>query len=145
MSDSKAWALIANGGLARIIKNPFSDSNYQVIELDAGQVKTGGFMSDRPGRSFASVGKSRSGLELHSDPIRNQERLFAERLSDYLVDNLDQGNMDSLYVAASPRTLGDLRTAFPARLRNRVINETDKDFTGLSMPKLKQAILKLSR
>ncbi len=143
MSDYNRWVLIANGGVARLIKNPADESRSQTIELDARQVKTSDLMSDRAGRTFSAVGSNRAGLELHSDPIRHQERLFARHLSSYLTDKLARGELDALYVAASPRTLGDLRAVFPQNLQSRVVRQIDKDFTGLSGARLHGAVQQL--
>jgi len=79
----------------------------------------------------------------HSDPVRQQERLFAEELASHLVHSMDKGHFDSLIVAAAPRTLGDLRLAFPDRLHERVICEVAKDITGLPDHDVGGAILRL--
>lgn len=139
----KTWALVANGGRARIVKYLGDSDVREVFDINDGQVRTGELLSDRAGRSFASKGKSRSGMELHSDPVRNQERLFAQQLTGFLADKAKNGDMDALLVVASPRTLGDLRSAFPKLLKTKVIQETDKDLTQLAVPDLLEALLEL--
>lgn len=137
------WALVANGGRARLVKYLGDTDAREIIEFNDDQVSTGELMSDRAGRSFASMGKSRSGMELHSDPVRNQERLFAQQLAGYLRERVNDGEFETLLVAASPRTLGDLRSAFPKLLRDRVILESDKDLTGLAEPQMLDALVEL--
>ena len=137
------WALVANGGRARLVKYLGDSRAREIIDFNEGQISTGELMSDRAGRSFASVGKSRSGMELHSDPVRNQERLFAQQLAGFLRERLSQGELETLLVAASPRTLGDLRSAFPKLLRDRVILESDKDLTWLTEPQLLDALFEM--
>lgn len=145
-NHKKTWALVANGGRAKIVKYLGDVDAREVFEVNDGesndgQVKAGVQLSGRPGRSFAMKGKSRSGLELHTDPVRNQERLFAEILSEYLLEKTSLGDIDSLVVVASPRTLGDLRKAFPKSLVNRVIRALDKDLTRLSEVELVERLL----
>ena len=137
------WALVANGGRARLVKYLGDSDAREIIDFNDGHASAGELMSDRAGRSFASMGKSRSGMELHSDPVRNQERLFAQQLAGYLRERVNQGELETLLVAASPRTLGDLRSAFPKLLRDRVILESDKDLTGLAEPQLLHALVEL--
>ena len=137
------WALVANGGRARLVKYLGDSDAREITDFNDGHASTGELMSDRAGRSFASMGKSRSGMELHSDPVRNQERLFAQQLAGYLRERVNQGELETLLVAASPRTLGDLRSAFPKLLRDRVILESGKDLTGLAEPQLLHALVEL--
>jgi protein required for attachment to host cells len=68
-------------------------------------------------------------LQLHSDPQRNRERLFVARLADFLSREFDACAFDELVVSAAPRTLGDLKTAFVARLTHCVIELDDYDYT----------------
>jgi len=129
MNTTNLWALLANGSHARVIKNPGSGATQKTYEMNTENLKGGEMVTDRPGRSFASVGSRRSGMAWHSDPVRQQERQFAEKLTAYLVRGLDKNQFNSLVVAAAPRTLGDLRQAFPNRLHDRVICEVAKDLT----------------
>lgn len=139
----KTWALVANGGMARIVTY-LGDVEFRAIfDLNDGQARTTELLSDRVGRSFTSKGKSRSGIELHSDLVRNQERLFAEKLTGFLADRVKRGDIDTLLLVASPRTLGDLRRAFPNTLRRRVIQESDKDLTQLAEADLLDELVKM--
>jgi len=129
MNTMNLWALLANGSKAKLIKHPGAGSEQKTVEMSTENLKGGDMVSDRPGRRFASVGSGRSGMAWHTDPVRQQERLFAEKLCDYLIRGLDSKQFDSLVIAAAPRTLGDLRQAFPDRLHDRVICEVAKDLT----------------
>jgi len=141
MNTTNLWALLANGSQAKLIKNPGADQETK--ETGTENLKGGDIMADRPGRSFSSNGSRRSGMVWHSDPVRQNERLFAEELASDLVRSMDKGRFDSLVVAAAPRTLGDLRSAFPKRLHERVICEVAKDLTNLPDHDVGIAILRL--
>ena len=131
MRRKRIWALIANGGRARVVKYLNSDEEREIVDLDFDHERISMPPDDRAGRSFASFGKSRSGIELHTDPVRNNERLFAEMLATDLAQQAGKGHFDALIVAAAPRTLGDLRSAYPASLAKKVVKEIDKDYTRL--------------
>lgn len=124
------WTVTTNGARAKIIKNLGSAELKDVMEIDRNPERVGEIEADRAGRTFASMGKSRSSLELHSDPVRKRERFFAEKPAKRLAAERRDGKLDALFVAASPRTLGDLRLAFSPRLLDRTNLAFDKDYTG---------------
>lgn len=143
MKIKSVWAVTANGSKAVIVKYFGSDSE-EIIELDRDPEKIGEIKSDRAGRGFASVGKSRFGLELHSDPVRNRERLFAETISEFLSTHTRSEHVDQLIILASPRTLGDLRSAFPSQLLEKVRYEINKDLTALPKKELLARLQKIT-
>lgn len=148
MANHSVWAIAANGGRAKIVRNLGSESEQKIEQFNMEQCKAAELMNDRAGRVFSSVGKSRSGMERHSDPVRNNERLFAEEISDYLLKKFTNKEFSSLVVTGAPRTLGDLRLAFPERLAGCIILEIGKDFTQLSdmeLPVKLQALVKENR
>ncbi len=145
MAIRDTWAIAANGGRAKIVRNLGSESGERIDAFKTEHTKAGDLMTDRAGRTFSTVGKSRSALEPHSDPVRNNERLFAEQLTDYLLKHFTDKQFGSLVVTGAPRTLGDLRAAFPTRLTDSIIVEADKDYTQLSdheLPGKIQALVK---
>jgi len=139
------WALAANGGRATIIENLDDPDTLKIHQFDAEQIKAGDLLTDRNGRTFSSVGDSRSELQQHSDPVRHQERLFAKHIAEYLTPLVDCGELNALVVTASPRMLGDLRKAFPERLLKQMDTETGKDFTNLSESELVETLGNLVR
>jgi len=142
MKDSNFWVLLANGSHAKIIKNPVA-GNRQTVSSFHPESSPGAEHSDRAGRGASSVGKRRYSLVQHSDPIREKERLFAEDLSSHLLKCMDKGQFDTLALAASPRTLGDLRSAFPDRLHDCVSFEIAKDLTNTPENEVGDALLSL--
>ncbi len=143
MKNSNFWVLLANGSQAKIIKNPVAGHSQNVTSIPSESGQKSDHYSDRAGRGASSVGKRRYSLAQHSDPIREQERLFAEDLSSHLIKCMDKDQFDSLALAASPRTLGDLRSAFPDRLRDRVKFEIAKDLTNTPENEVGDALLSL--
>lgn len=84
--------------------------------------------SDKPGRAFPSVGSQRSTME-QTDWHDLEEHRFARDVAAALERLVRERKVKALVVAAPPRTLADLRQAFHADVRNRIIAEIDKDFT----------------
>ena len=139
--NSKTWALVANGERATVICNLGMGEDQCFRNFHSKQVKISDLLSDKASRTFASKGKSRSGMEPHSDPVRHQERKFVDQLVEYLLDNFDKGYIGVLHVIAAPDTLGDLRQAFAPRLRECIELEIDKDLTQLNDKDLKNVLL----
>jgi len=143
MVEKKLWAVVANGSSARILKNIGRSTGGGTLELSADHLPLGEIMADQAGRSFSSVGNRRSGMELKSDPVRHNERAFADRLLSLLERYRTASDIDSLIVIAAPQFLGDLRQSMPPQLKKIVSMESNKDLTGLSEKALYEAVDKL--
>jgi protein required for attachment to host cells len=84
--------------------------------------------ADRPGRSFASSGTRRSGVD-QTDWHDLEEHRFAREVAAVLEKVVRERNIEALVIVAPPRTLADLRAAFHADVKKRIIAEVDKDLT----------------
>jgi protein required for attachment to host cells len=85
--------------------------------------------SDRPGRAFKRAGTNqRSGVE-NTDWHDLEEHRFTQRVAAAMEQLVRERKVKALVVVAPPRTLADLRHAFHADVRKRVIAEIDKDLT----------------
>lgn len=85
--------------------------------------------SDQPGRSFASVGARRSAME-QADWHEIGEQRFARTIADALESMARDRDIPGFVIAAPPRTLAELRRVLDPGVRDRIIAEIDKDFTG---------------
>jgi protein required for attachment to host cells len=83
--------------------------------------------SDRPGRSYESVGGARHAIERENDPRRQEAVRFARRISCRLDDALRKGEFDELIVVAGPPFLGLIRNELSRPARERVVHEIRKD------------------
>jgi protein required for attachment to host cells len=83
--------------------------------------------SDRPGRSYESVGGARHAIERENDPRRQAALRFARRISCRLDDALQRGEFDELVVVAGPPFLGLVRDELSRPARQRVAREIRKD------------------
>jgi protein required for attachment to host cells len=84
--------------------------------------------TDKPGRSFSSVGHGRSAVE-QTDWHELEEHHFARTVAEALEKLVRERKVKAVVIAAPPRTLADLRQALHKDIKAHVIAEIDKDFT----------------
>jgi protein required for attachment to host cells len=85
--------------------------------------------TDRPGRAFKRAGTNlRSGMD-NTDWHDLEEHRFAHRVAAAMEELVRTRNVKALVIAAPPRTLADLRQAFHADVKARIIGEINKDLT----------------
>ena len=85
--------------------------------------------TDKPGRGFASAGNARRAAMEQTDWHQIEEHRFAERVAKALEDVVRNGEVPAILVAAPPKTLADLRKAFHADVKAKIVAELDKDLT----------------
>ena len=98
--------------------------------------------SDAPGRSFASVGSRRSAME-ETDFHQIAEDHFAAKAADLLRERALDGDFETLVVVAPPRTLGELRKHYHKEVASRIVDELDKDLTGLPLGEIEAALTRM--
>jgi protein required for attachment to host cells len=84
--------------------------------------------TDRPGRAFQRTGATRSAVA-GTDWHDLEEHRFAQRVAAAMEEIVRARNAKALVVVAPPRTLAELRHAFHADVKGRIIAEIDKDLT----------------
>ena len=78
--------------------------------------------------SLHAKGHRRSGMG-DTDWHHLEEHRFVERVAAALEDIVRKRNVPALVIAAPPRTLADLRRAFHADVKKRIVAEVGKDLT----------------
>lgn len=126
------WILTADGHHARTWEWKNLDAPLALVaDFIASAENTSSFSrdlkSDKPGRSFASVGSRRSSMEPAHDPHEFEKTRFAASLGKALDEALRQGRFRQLIVIAPPHMLGYLRENFSKQVSQAVIGEVDKD------------------
>ena len=96
--------------------------------------------TDRPGRSFSSVGAGRSAYE-ETDYHQLEEDRFAADAADLLKRRALSQDYESLIVVAPPKTLGELRKHYHKEVTDRLTGELSKDLTGHPIADIEQALL----
>jgi len=131
--DHGAWVLVGDGEKALFFRNE-GDATYpnlQVIEVwEQDNPKTSDQGSDRPGRSFASVGVRRSAMQ-ETNWHKLEKHRFAARIADALYSAAHRGDYAKLIIAVPPMIMGDLRKALHKEVSDRVVAEIAKDLTNM--------------
>lgn len=123
------YVFVGDGRKALLLRNE-GDAQYpnlkteDVYENDNPPTREQG--TDKPGRSFASVGGRRSAVE-QADWHDISEQRFAKSLADTLERTVRERSIAALVIAAPPRMLADLRKSLHEEVRKVVIAEVDKD------------------
>ncbi len=85
--------------------------------------------ADRPGRGHESGGTARRSSVEQTDWHHLEEQHFTMRVAKALEDLVRQRHVPAILVAAPPKTLADLRKAFHADVKAKIVAEVDKDLT----------------
>jgi protein required for attachment to host cells len=85
------------------------------------------FSSDRPGRSYESVGGARHAIERENNPRQREAVRFAKRIARRLDAARRAGEFEELIVVAGPPFLGLMRAELSGPTRARVVHEIRKD------------------
>ena len=139
MKPTVTWVLIADGTQARVLENTGPGKGLNTVEgLDFSQepLLAQDIVSDRPGRSFNSVGGGRSGYEPKTDPVEHRESEFLKSVAAVLDKKHMDHAYDRLVIAAAPIALGDIRKALSNGVKKSIMAEINKDLTNIPSPQL---------
>lgn len=139
MKPTVTWILVANGTQARVLENAGPGKGLRQIEgLDFGieAMQAQELVTDRPGRSFSSVGPGRSAMEPRTDPVEQREAEFAKSVAEMLDEHCGKGAYNRLVIAAAPIALGDIRKSLTPAVKKTILAELPKDLTNLPTAQL---------
>ena len=128
------WILTADAGKAAVWEwSSKPGPLIPVPDFDMVAEDTRGFArdlkSDRPGRSFASVGARRSAMEPPQDPHDLAKARFMKLISGRLEAAARDRRFAQLVIMAPPQMLGILRQELSDTVRRTIAGEIDKDLT----------------
>ena len=147
MKPVRTWIVIADGARARVLVNkgvgkgvaPVEGAVFEVEHPPSGELTT-----DRPGRSFDSVGGGRHAMEPSSDPRRRAKKAFLRELAAFLHKQAEAKAYDRLVILAPPQALGDLRGEISDQVQALVIAEEARDLAPVpndEIPKHLEGVL----
>jgi len=139
-----AFILVGDGTKALFLRNA-GDEKYPNLKTERVFVDdnppTHEQGTDRPGRAFKRAGTNyRSGMG-DTDWHDLDKHRFAERVAEAMEKLVRDRNPAALVIAAPARTLADLRRAFHADVKSRLIAEIDKDLTNLPVDEIEKHIV----
>jgi protein required for attachment to host cells len=140
---SRTWALVINSARCRILRGVVTKGDNALAELvlrsESRNLRD--IMSDKPGRSFASMGGGqRSAMEYSGDPVAEDQREFIRQVITLLESHLRAGDFEKLAIFAEHDMLGHLRQLLPQSLSDRVIREVPKNFLHLPAQELAEVV-----
>ena len=136
--DHGAWVVVCDGAKALVLENA---GNRKTPNLKTKEVyehddpKTHELGTDKPGRSFSSVGNGHSAME-QTDWHDMEEQRFLTRLASRLDKAGLGGETPALIVVAPPRAIGVFRKAFTSHVRQAIRAEVEKDYVKLPVDEI---------
>ncbi len=123
------WALVMSSTQARILKGIAKGAagDGPELALHAEHKDLREIISDKPGRSFSSVGPGRSAMAYASDPAKDAKRAFVDEAVTVLHQHFVKRDFTHLAIFAAPEMLGLLRDGLPPDLQHAVIVEMPKN------------------
>ena len=97
--------------------------------------------SDRPGRAFKRAGTHLRSSVADTDWHDLEEHRFVHRVAAAMEQLVRARKAKALVVVAPPRTLADLRHAFRADVKERIIAEINKDLTKHPVHEIEKHVL----
>ncbi|MBF9029955.1 host attachment protein [Rhodobacterales bacterium HKCCE3408] len=145
MRPDRVWHVVFNGNRVRILRRlpGLHEAAETEITMQGPQHRLRDHLSDRPTRSYASVGGRRSGVEPGSDPVAEDARLFVRDMVAFLEDQRSAGAFDGLVVVGSPDAIGLWRTEAGPELLAQVRLETVRNLVRLPARDLAIALRRL--
>lgn len=136
------FVVVADGRKMLFFRND-GDAQHPNLVVERKRVQDnpsdGDQASDRPGRSFASVGPGRSAYE-ETDFHQLEEDRFAAETAELLKKRALNNDFEKLIIVAPPKTLGELRKHYHKEVESRLIGEIDKTLTGHSVEDIESAL-----
>lgn len=126
----KLWIVVANSSYAHIFDYSGLAKNirvHQTLDHPDGRKKARDVYSDKPTRSFESMGNMRHATMAEVDFHTHTQGVFAKQISDILKKALDNGSFTELAIIAPPTFLGILKSNLSKSVAKAVITELNKD------------------
>jgi protein required for attachment to host cells len=145
---SNSWIVSANAGRVRFFSKAYERAPYQEVAdfiNESAHLRTTDTESDELGR-LSSAGGGRngtmpdSGYQPNQSPAEHQTELFARSVAESLLQAYDEGQFKQVTLVASPEFLGMLRKQLDPRIKAKVVEEINKDYTQLNAAQLRQQI-----
>jgi protein required for attachment to host cells len=133
--------VVFDGAKARFFKREPDGRLRPSAEIESGLHRfTREEGSDRPGRTFSSVGGARHAYEPKHDPHKYEKHAFVNTLAKILDDAHDLGRFTHLILVAPKRSLGEFHDIASTKLRRLVWREVPKEFTKFSNHELEERL-----
>ncbi|MBL0942569.1 MAG: host attachment protein [Alphaproteobacteria bacterium] len=134
----KTWLLVADGARARFFILHFHAlESALAADLIHDHRPSREAITDKPGRALESDHLSRHTYEPRSDWHTYQKHVFANEISQILIEAEKLHEFHSLILIAPPKILGEIRKHLPKPVSEKVTMEIAKDLTKFTDQDLK--------
>jgi len=137
--DKKTWIVTANSSCARIFECE-TVNNWNEIETfihPQSRLHDRDLASDRAGATSELSGKGRYSMTQPQSPKEIEIHIFAKQVVQFLELARSRGEVDRIFLAASPSFLGLLRNEMGNSLLNIVEKSVDKDISHMKPEMMK--------
>ena len=144
---SRAWIVVADAARTRIFSTESTAAPLVPVEqlvCPQARLHERDMASDRPGRSFDSVGAGRHGTEAPTSPKEQEAIRFAKTVADYLERGRVDNRYDNLTLVVEPHFLGLIRKAINPQMAKMVTREIDKDLSKFDRDEISKNLSRLS-
>lgn len=137
----KVRVLVANASKARFFR--VETPAGELIEMNAAanpqaRLHERDLITDRRGRQRGPNGQGSGAVEESTDPKNVEISRFAVELSRQLDKERTSGNLERLYLVASPPFLGELRKHLSNEVKPLVAEEINKDLSPMPAKELRK-------
>lgn len=135
MDATTTWILVADGSHARLFCQDGSGSPVRELPhdtFDAPDLKAREADRDKPGRApdVSQMAPGRHAYEPRTDPHDKQRHRLMKEVMDDLNRHAQRNDFDRLIVCAPPQAMGSVREVLPKPVKDKVVAEETKDYTG---------------
>lgn len=128
----ESWVIVANSAHARI----FRLEKLALEEMDAlihpeCRMHEKDLIADKPGATYEGMSQGRVSMEQQKSPKKHEASIFAKQIAEHLDLARSRGEIERVFLAASPSFLGLLRQEMNNLTAGLVAAEVDKDITHL--------------
>lgn len=133
------WILIADGGQAYVVERKSAAAGLKKVpglKFNGPRKMSRELGTDKPGRTFSSVGSKRAAYDDDKRLAREAEEKFLKSMVTKLEEGHKAGAFERLVLAAPPRVLGVLRKQLPSRLAKSVWGEIHADLVKADLDEI---------
>lgn len=123
---------VVDGEILHLYSNSGDERAPKLVALEQGKI-AGDHKSSDTGHQSSSA---------NPDESRKDEDNFAASVAANLNKQVLDGEIEHLFIIATPKTLGELRKHYHKALEQKLIGELAKDLTGHSISDIEAALAK---
>lgn len=145
-NHSNTWVVVADKCQAKIFRMGKAHKLEEISHLQHPEsgLHNQDLISSKPGRSFQSVGNTRSAYQPETEPKQIEAIKFANEIANVLYEASNKGEFKNLYIIADPSFLGLLRQHIHPQIQKHIVAEIAKELTSSNIETIEHHLSELS-